>query len=145
MSTYLHRSNFPVAPQAHGLRPWASTSTLKLVIRQLKQLLHPTQIPRAKPLSEPPLPLLARPVRERIRHHRTARLLLQTIITNLERSVERLVHIARVEEIELLLPMVGPHACQKISLQLQPHGRMVRLHGITAAANLLNLPGIPKQ
>src|SRR6185437_5402376 len=70
-----------------------------------------------QPGLEPPLPLRGRAVRERIRHDIALRLLLQTVIADRGRRLQRRLHVARLDRFPALVGMKGPDAGIAIGLQ----------------------------
>lgn len=69
----------------------------------------------------------------RLRH--PARLPLQMIIADATRGIQRLVDIARLQQI---INSTGPDPAQAICLQFQPHGQRIRARFAAALARLLH-------
>src|SRR5439155_7839858 len=61
------------------------------------------------------------------------RLPLQPVVAEGRRGVERLLHVARLEDVARALGVVRPDAREAIRLQLQPDGRRVGLRPATPA------------
>src|SRR5205814_5959243 len=74
---------------------------------------------------EPLLALLGRPMRERIGRHAALRLLLNPIVANCRRRIERLRNVGGTGLLEIarLHGMVGPHAGETVRLELCPPAR----------------------
>ena len=64
---------------------------------------------------------------ERVRHDIALHLLLQAVVTNGRRGLQRLIDIPGLKEIVLLLSTVRPNASEAIRLQLDAHLQLVRL------------------
>ncbi len=64
---------------------------------------------------------------ERFRHHIALRPLLQVVVADLKRSIDRFLYVAILKRVELLVVVSRPHACEIISLKLQPHTYLVCL------------------
>src|SRR5438874_902726 len=93
----------------------------------------PAQIAGLDPPREPLHALLGRAVGEGLRRHAALRLPLQPIVADGRRGVERLLHVARLEDVARALGVVRPDAREAIRLQLQPDGRRVGLRPATPA------------
>ena len=74
-----------------------------------------------EPGGEPAHALLRRAMREGIGHHPALSLLLQPVISNRCRSLQRRLDVARLDEIPLRLRTIGPHSREAIGLQLDAH------------------------
>src|SRR5437868_3211953 len=85
----------------------------------------PAQVAGLDPPREPLHALLARAVGEGLRRHAALRLPLQPVVADGRRGIERLLHVARLEDVARALGVVRPDAREAIGLQLQPDGRRV--------------------
>ena len=61
-------------------------------------------------------------MRERIRHDASLRLLLQRVIPDCCRRMQRRIDVARIEEMFGSIRAIGPDAREAIRLQFQPDG-----------------------
>ena len=74
---------------------------------------------------EPRHPLLAAPVRERVRVDRAARLLLDPVVADRGGGVQSLLEVARLEQIRLPDGRVRPDPGEAVGLQLEPDREIV--------------------
>ena len=65
---------------------------------------------------------------EGIRYHIAARLLLQAIVADRRRRLQRGFHISRLDRIPALIRMMRPYAGETVGLQLDPHLDAVGLY-----------------
>src|SRR3954454_17294554 len=82
---------------------------------------------------------------KRIGDREASRLLLQLVVANGICATQRFFDIARVEEVEPLLGVMGPNTGEKISLQLESHRQAVSLVATCALAGSGHLVGNAKQ
>src|ERR1700675_1214928 len=76
---------------------------------------------------EPALALFRGAVGEGIGHDVALHLFLQAVVADRSRGLQRLVDVARFEELVLLLGAVGPDPGEAVGLQLDAHLELVRL------------------
>src|SRR5215471_222585 len=88
---------------------------------------------------EPALALLRAAVRERVRHHIAARLLLQAVVPDRSSRTQCRLDVARLQQLPPLLGLVGPDASETISLQLDPHLDAIRRRPVEALLLLMRL------
>src|SRR3954454_9004502 len=82
---------------------------------------------------------------KRIGDREASRLLLQLVVANGICATQRFFDIARVEEVEPLLGVMGPNTGEKISLQLESHRQAVSLLATCALAGSGYLVGDTEQ
>src|SRR5688572_12573203 len=75
---------------------------------------------------EPSHPLLGGSMREALRHHVTLRLLLQAVVADGGGRAQRLVDVARLQDLPHALGVVRPESGIAIRLQLLLNGQRVR-------------------
>src|SRR5438128_9852058 len=93
----------------------------------------PAQIAGLNAPREPVHALLRRAVGEGLRRHAALGLPLQPVVADRRRGAERLLHVARLEDVARAVGVIRPHPGQTVGLELQPDGRRVGL-GAAAAA-----------
>src|SRR5580700_12053641 len=76
---------------------------------------------------EPALALFRRAVGERVGHDIALHLFLQPVVADRGCGLQRLVDVARIEEVAFFLSAIGPDAGEAIGLQLDAHLELVRL------------------
>src|SRR5580700_4417355 len=76
---------------------------------------------------EPALALFRGAVGEGVGHDVALHLLLQPVVADRGCGLQRLIDIARIEEVAFLLGAIGPNAGEAVGLQLDAHLELVRL------------------
>src|SRR6266581_1502133 len=89
-----------------------------------------------EPGVEPAHALLRGAVGERVGHDVAASLLLQPVVADCRRGFQRLVDVARLDQLPALLRAIGPNAGEAIGLQLDAH---LQLIGLDLAERMLAL------
>ena len=97
----------------------------QFAVRQAEELIGLLEIAAAQALAEPVDPLLGRAVRELFRHDVALGLLLQPVIANGLGGSDRLLDVARFQNVPFLIGVMGPDAGQKIGLEFQSDGELV--------------------
>src|SRR5262249_21460533 len=137
----------PAPPAARGtsmMRAGAANAVFDVVRVDRSELLRRERVAGAdraflQPGLEPPLTLLRRSVREGIRHHVAAGLLLQTVVADRGCRAQRRIDVARLQQLPALLGLVRPDAGETIGLQLDAHLDAIGLRLVDALLELMRL------
>src|SRR5438105_5670969 len=114
---------------------WGAGGALQPLVRQVKELGCAGDVAGLEALFEPAGALGGGAVGEGIGDDAAAGLLLEAVVADLEGGVEGGVEVAGIEEVVLLLSVVGPDAGEVIGLELEAHGGMVGFEVVAAGAD----------
>src|SRR6516162_1739641 len=92
--------------------PWSGLANVAESIARLR-------IARLEPNAEPMDALLGRAVREGVRRHASARVALQSVVTNCGRGSKPLLDVARLEHVIALIRVIRPNAGIAVGLELE--------------------------
>src|SRR5262245_11628385 len=118
---------------------------LQFFVAQVKQFSGFRDTACLEAVHEPALPLLRRAMRERIGYDVAARSLLQLIVADLIRRVQRRFDVASVKEMKTLLPVMRPDAGEKVGLQLEAHRHAIVLRLGRVQARFIDALGITEE